>query len=264
MHCPEIPEFPLLASSGFQTSVVHWMLAAEVASSLDTGQEPDGATAAGFVSEVMRRVEAFWREDSGTVQASAQRIAELVLRGGQYWTGGRSNAVGSEITAANQPRMCGRSWTRGGEHDSPRERSAGGETDTCVIVSQSSGPGEATLNGSTLPSLEEELQWAESAREAGNFVIGIGPEDHSKLSAACDVYFSNRCSEPEGIVEVGGEMICPATGIVNCIIMQSLIAQVVDEMCARGAVPYAALGVYRTQGRAYNEAMAGFFEARGY
>ena len=34
------------------------MLAAEVASSLDTGQEPDGATAASFVSEVMRRVEA--------------------------------------------------------------------------------------------------------------------------------------------------------------------------------------------------------------
>ena len=40
--------------------------------------------------------------------------------------------------------------------------------------------------------------------------------------------------------------------------------KVVDEMCARGAVPYAALGVYHTQGRAYNEAMAGFFEARGY
>ena len=51
--------------------------------------------------------------------------------------------------------------------------------------------------------------------------------------------------EQEGIVEVGGEMICPATGVVNCIIMQVLIAQVVDEMCARGAVPYALLGVYR-------------------
>ena len=62
VRCPEIPEFPLLASSGFQTSVVHWMLAAEVASSLDTGQEPDGAMAASFVSEVMRRGEAVWRE----------------------------------------------------------------------------------------------------------------------------------------------------------------------------------------------------------
>jgi hypothetical protein len=43
-----------------------------------------------------------------------------------------------------------------------------------------------------------------------------------------------------------------------------LIAQFVDEMCRRGAVPYFWMGGYRCGGGNYNEVIHPFFLERGY
>ena len=80
------------------------------------------------------------------------------------------------------------------------------------------------------------------------------------------MYFSNRCAEAAGVIEVAGmtESICPVTGILNNIILHLLTAQFVDEMCRRGAVPYFYMGLYRTGGSEYNALVEDFFRERGY
>ena len=80
------------------------------------------------------------------------------------------------------------------------------------------------------------------------------------------MYLSNRCAEAAGVIAVDGtsEKVCPATGILNNIILQILTAQFTDEMCRRGAVPYFYMGVYRVVGSDYNAAMRNFFSVRGY
>ena len=72
--------------------------------------------------------------------------------------------------------------------------------------------------------------------------------------------------EAAGVIEVEDrdEKICPATGILNNIILQVLTAQFTDEMCRRGAVPYFWMGVYRVGGAEYNGVMGDFFRERGY
>ncbi len=78
-------------------------------------------------------------------------------------------------------------------------------------------------------------------------------------------YFDDRCDEPAGVIPIPGcaEKVCPATGILNNIIMYVLTAQFVDEMCRRGAVPYFWLGGYRF-GDDYNNVMRPLCLERGY
>ncbi|MEE2993597.1 MAG: hypothetical protein VX603_10550, partial [Gemmatimonadota bacterium] len=86
------------------------------------------------------------------------------------------------------------------------------------------------------------------------------------LRSRCDVYFSNQCAEPGGVLSIPGrdEKICPTTGVMNNVMMQMFSAQFVDEMCRRGAVPYFYMGGYRTVGGPYNELSRKFFDERGY
>lgn len=43
-----------------------------------------------------------------------------------------------------------------------------------------------------------------------------------------------------------------------------LLAQMTDELCRRGAVPYFSMDLYRLGGREYNTVMKRHVEARGY
>ena len=128
------------------------------------------------------------------------------------------------------------------------------------------GDKDVTLIAAVNTHDARELQWADEARTNSNYIVGIGPADHDDLRSRCDVYFSNQCTEPAGVLPVPGrdEKICPATGVMNNVMMQMFSAQFVDEMCRRGAVPYFYMGGYRTVGGTYNELSRKFFDERGY
>ena len=81
-----------------------------------------------------------------------------------------------------------------------------------------------------------------------------------------DLYFNNRCAETGGVIEVAGraEKVCPATGILNNLILHFITAQFVDEMCRRGSVPYFWMGGYWQGGMEYNGLMGQFCRERGY
>ena len=91
------------------------------------------------------------------------------------------------------------------------------------------------------------------------------PQSVQTIHKSCDVYFDDRCDEVAGVIPIPGlpDKVCPATGILNNVIMYMLTAQFVDEMCRRGAVPYFFMGAYR-DGSDYNSVMRPFCLERGY
>ena len=111
----------------------------------------------------------------------------------------------------------------------------------------------------------QELAWADEAQTNGNYIVGIGPSNNGGLRDRCDVYFDDHCDEAAGVISIPGrpDKVCPATGILNNVIMYTLTAQFVDEMCRRGAVPYFLMGGYRFGGE-YNSLMRPFCLERGY
>ena len=69
----------------------------------------------------------------------------------------------------------------------------------------------------------QEVAWAEEASANGALVVGIGPQRihpdastrRGRLAAACDVWMYNQCTDPTGVFSIGGEHMCPATGMVR-------------------------------------------------
>ena len=181
-----------------------------------------------------------------TVGTTAAVVAKRIIGGGRFFVRSRNPGVQGDANSVASGLMLTNAFEM-------RPAEEGGDQDTFVIAAVS-------------PDDPQELEWAAQARANGNYIIGIGPENSPALQQGCDLYFSNRCAEAAGVVEVEGrdEKICPATGILNNIILQVLTAQFTDEMCRRGAVPYFWMGVYRVGGGDYNATLSGFFRQRGY
>jgi len=242
VHAPEIPEFALCPGSANATNSIHWMITAEVANVLATGQPADGAKAREYVDILLSRIEDFHAREMARVDEIAVTIAKRIISGGYYFVRSRNPGVQSESNGVAQGPMFTNAFQ-------PRKD---GNRDTFLIAAVSADD-------------PQEIAWAEEARANGNYVVGIGPSHCQRLPELCDVFFDDRCDEPAGVLEIPGrdDKICPATGTLNNIIMWMLTAQFVDEMCRRGAVPYFWMGFYRN-GRPYNDVMRPFFLERGY
>ncbi len=246
VQMPEVPEMPVFPVSSNITCGVHWMLAAEVARALASGAEPSGAAGREYLDVLFERLDALHREDMKNLNDVAQKIAERIIGGGRFFVRSRNPGVQGDANGVAQGLMLTNAFEMRGAAD-------GGDQETLVIAAVSTDD-------------PQELAWAEEGRANGNYIIGIGPQDSAALRQGCDVYLSNRCAEAAGVIAVDGtsEKVCPATGILNNIILQILTAQFTDEMCRRGAVPYFYMGVYRVVGSDYNAAMRNFFSVRGY
>ncbi len=246
VHAPEIPEMAICPGSAIGTCSIHWMISAEVAYALDTGIPPAGGVGRQYLDILLERLADFHAQDLESVNELAATIAKRIIAGGRYFVRSRNEGVQSEATSVAQGVMLSNAFE-------PRAAAAGGDKDTFLIAAVSADD-------------PQELEWAEQARSNGNGIIGIGPSDSDALRQRCDIYFDNRGAEPDGIIDIPGrrDKVCPASGILNLIIMYVLTAQFIDEMCRRGAVPYFWMGVYRQLGVDYINVVAPFFQERGY
>jgi uncharacterized phosphosugar-binding protein len=246
VRIPQVPEMPVFPVSSNLTCSIHWMLTAEVARALASGDEPDGTAGREYLDILFERLDAVHREDMEDIGIQAVVVAKRIIGGGRFFVRSRNGGVQGDAHGVAQ----GLKLTNAFEM---RAAAEGGDRDTFVIAAVSADD-------------PQELAWAEQARANGNHIIGIGPANSDALRQQCDVYFSNRCAEAAGVIEVAGmaESICPATGILNNIILHLLTAQFVDEMCRRGAVPYFWMGLYLTGGSEYNALVEDFFQDRGY
>ena len=137
---------------------------------------------------------------------------------------------------------------------------------TFLYASGEGGDRDCTILIATDRDDEEDLALLEAARGNGHLVIAIGQDNSEAVRRGCDRFLSNRCSEPDGVLPIpgSGTAICPATGIINNIVMQSLLGEMISAMCARGVCPYFVMGVFRTGAQEYNDATRPNAEARGY
>jgi uncharacterized phosphosugar-binding protein len=246
VRVPQVPELPLFPVSSNITCAIHWMLTAEVARDLASGDTPNGASGREYLDVLLERLDAIHQKDMEEIDATAVVVAKRIIGGGRFFVRSRNPGVQGDANGVASGLMLTNAFEM-------RPAAEGGDQDTFVIAAVS-------------PDDPQELEWAEQARANGNYIIGIGPENSAALRQGCDIYFSNRCAEAAGVIEVAGmdEKVCPATGILNNIILQVLTAQFTDEMCRRGAVPYFLMGVYRVGGSEYNATMRSFFRERGY
>lgn len=246
VRVPQVPEMPVFPVSSNLTCAIHWMLTAEVAWALATGESPHGALGRAYLDILFDRLEAIHQEDMTAIDEIAVVIAKRIIGGGRFFVRSRNQGVQGDSNSVAQGLMLTNAFEM-------RPVAEGGDQDTLVIAAVSADD-------------PQELEWAETARANGNYIIGIGPVDSPLLRQSCDVYFSNRCTETAGVIEVSGmvETVCPASGILNNVILHLITAQFVDEMCRRGAVPYFWQGGYWQGGMDYNGMMGGFFRERGY
>ena len=173
-------------------------------------------------------------------------MAKRFIAGGHYYVRSRNEGVQSECHGVAQGLMMANLFETG-------EQSVTGDQDVLLI---------------SMVSIDDptEYTWANEARANCTYIVGIGPGNNDRLTDLCDVYLCNQCFETAGVLDVEGhdEPICLATGIINNILVQSLSAQFVDEMCRRGQVPYFYMGGYRTGGGPFNEMMRPLALARGF
>lgn len=243
---PEMPYMEAFPGSANVSCAIHWMITAETARAMKSGGIPDGEISLRYLDLLMLRIEAFFKAETADIESIAVTLAKRFLDGGHYFVRSRNEGVQSEVNGVAQGLMMANLFE-------PRAATEGGDKDVMLIA----------MVGVEDP---KEIAWATEAEQNGNFVIGIGPGENAALMDLCDVYLQNRCDEPAGVLEVEGfdAPICPASGIINNVIVQSLQAQFVDEMCRRGAVPYFYMGGYRIGGGAFNEMMRPLAVARGY
>ena len=246
VQIPQVPEMHAFPVSSNITCAVHWMLTAEVATALATGDQPNGTVGRQYLDILFERLDQVHQDDRVEINDIAVVVAKRIIGGGRFFVRSRNTGVQGDANSVAQGLMLTNAFEM-------RSAAEGGDQDTLVIAAVSADD-------------PQELAWAEQARANGNYIIGIGPTNSEALRHRCDVYFSNRCAEAAGVIEVAGmaEKVSPATGILNNIILHLLTAEFVDEMCRRGAVPYFWMGVYRVGGTEYNSVMDGFFRERGY
>ena len=246
VHAPEIPEMAVCPGSSVGGCAVHWMITAEVSHGLATDTAPDGRVGRRYLDILLGRLAEFHARDLARANEVATNIAKRIIGGGRYFVRSRNKGVELDAyTVAHGLMLC----------NTLEQRAAGegGEHDTLLIAAVSADD-------------PQELEWADEARANGNYLVGIGPRGSDDLRGRCDVYFDDCCDEQAGVIDIPGQAkkVCPATGIMNLVIMYVITAQFVDEMCRRGAVPYFWMGIQRPAGRDYNKVMEPFFRARGY
>ena len=243
---PAVPEMKVFPGSSNVSCSIHWCLTAEVMQALGTGGSPDGSKAREYLTILLERLGEVNRRHRQTIVEEAVVLAKRVIAGGHVDVNGSNEGVRADVHGVAQGLMLTCAFPQ-------RLAAEGGDTDTLIITAVSADH-------------PQELAWAEQARGNGGRVITVGMETSPKLQGLSDLYLGNACGEAGGVVTVAGcdEPICPTSGIIDNVLTQMLLAQMTDEMCRRGAVPYFFMGLYRTGGREYNTLLRHHFEARGY
>lgn len=261
---PSWPWFPVLASSGTGSSMIHWMITAEVCQRL--GFVAITQPAANYVTALLQQLHETYTVCWPIIRNIAPMIADRILRGGHYFVAPAHGVYEGNVSDSHPARdgglsseaHCACSLRLPNKH-APRAIDAGGVDDITLVGVVDSGvfhPGCA----------EVELRWVVEAHARGNFVIGIGPAGHDRLKEACDVYLPTACAEG-GVIETHPDLeqaVCPTGGIVNNILMQMLHAQFAEEMIRRGQHPLWQMGVYRIGGREFNIRNDKVFLRRGF
>lgn len=246
VRVPEIPHMKVFPGSAVGSCAVHWMITAEVAHALATDTPPSGAVGRRYVETLLERLDAIYAGEMASIQRLAVTLAKRIIGGGRLYVRSRNKGVESETHGVAQGLMLCNAFE-------PRSAQEGGDRDLLLIAA-------------VVRDDPQEIAWADEARTRGNYIVGIGPETNPGLRERCDVYLSDRCDEPGGVIPIPGrpDPVCPATGVLNNVLTQMLLAQFVDEMCRRGAVPYFYMGGYRVGGSDYNRVIGPYMMERGY
>ena len=246
---PEYPMVPLCPGSAISQFCYYWMMTAETSYQIrEKRTYPFISKAREYLIHIINLIHDIQKQ-LPLIKRAATKMTENVIRGGTLYVYDKSHTLISEA--------CGR---------------ASGLMMTKALDFEKLKKYDNVIFGAEISHDPNDLQLIQAIRDKEVFVVTISPFDSDgdnsgkRLNKSANVALNNLSGESDGVVEVikNEPRICPASGIMNVILLWSLTAQFIGEMIRYGFVPYVYMGYYLKGGKEYNDAVKPFFLERGF
>lgn len=243
------PMVPLCPGSAISQFCYYWMMTAEISYHLRVKKTyPFVSKAREFLIHIINLIHEI-DEQMPVIKRAATKMAENVIRGGTLYVYDKSHTLTSEA--------CGR---------------ASGLMMTKALNIENLKKYDNVIFGAEISNDSDDLKKIQKIRDKQAFVVTIsafdtdGDNTGERLYKYANVALNNLSGESDGIVRVMMDepRICPASGVMNIILLWSLTAQFIGEMIRCGIEPYIYMGYHIKGGRAYNNATMPFFFERGF
>ena len=246
---PEYPMVPLCPGSAISQICYYWMMSAEISYQIrERRKYPFISKAREYLIHVINLLHDT-HDQLDRMKEAARQIAENIGFGGSLYIYDKANTLTSEA--------CGR---------------ASGLMMTKALDINQLGKHDSVIFGSEISNDTDDLQLIQQIKDKEAYIVSISPfgtdgvELGERLYKYADVSLNNLAGESDGVVQVlkNEPRICPASGVMNIILLWAFTATLVQEMIRQGLVPYIKMGLHLKGGREYNDAIWPFYSARGF
>lgn len=249
LNYPGYPMTPLCPASTISLLCYYWMLTAEISYHIRLEKTyPFISKGREYLEAIINRVYELNKQVSGIIKTATQ-MARHVQKGGRFYIYDKKFMLFNEI------------YQRGASILMIRQ-----------LVIEELKPNDVVVLGAEKINDPEDIELARSIRAKGAFLVAISPEnsqqkaDENSLRKIANAFINNLSPEADGIIRIEEEspLICPTGGLLNIIVLWTLVAEFIDQMIKIGLVPYIKMGDYLIGGEPYNAAIMPFFNERGF
>ncbi len=249
LHYPSYPMIPLCPASTISLLCYYWMITAELSYHIQQKKTyPFISKAREYLETIINRVYELNKQVSNITKI-ASRMARNIQKGGALYVYDQKFMLVNEIYQRASSILMVRQ-----------------------LVVEDLKPNDVVILGVEKLNNPEDIGLARTIRAKGAFLVAITPEniqtknDESSLRKIANAVINNLSSEETGVIQIDEDTpaICPAGGLMNIVILWTLIAEFIDQMIKIGLVPYIKMGDYLIGGEPYNAAIMPFFNERGF
>ncbi len=249
LNYPTYPMIPLCPASTISLLCYYWMLTAEMSYHVQLKKTyPFISKAREYLETIINRIYELNKQVSNIIKI-ASLIARNIQKGGAFYVYDKKFTLVNEVHQRASSILMIR-----------------------PLVVEELKKNDVVILGAEKFNDPEDIELARSIRAKGAFLVAIAPEhiqqknDEKSLLKIANASINNLSREETGIIRIQEESpaICPTGGLMNIIILWTLIAEFVDQMIKIGLVPYVKMGDYLIGGEPYNAAIMPFFNERGF
>ncbi|MBN2092603.1 hypothetical protein JW964_23475 [candidate division KSB1 bacterium] len=249
LHYPSYPMMPLCPASTISLLCYYWMLTAEMSYHIQQKKTyPFISKAREYLETIINRVYELNKQVKNIIKIASQ-MAQNIQKGGAFYVYDQKFTLVNEVYHRASSILMIRQ-----------------------LVVDDLKPNDVVILGAEKTGHAEDIELARAIRAKGAFLVAITPENihpqsgENSLRKIANAVINNLSNEETGIIRIQEESpaICPAGGLMNIVILWTVIAEFIDQMIKIGLVPYVKMGDYLIGGEPYNAAIMPFFNERGF
>ncbi len=246
---PEYPMVSLCPGSSLTQIAYFWMMNAEIGYLVQEKKTyPFISKARDYLEIIIERLYEIEKQ-LPLIKKAAETMARNVKAGGALYIYDQSNNLISEA--------CNR---------------ASGLMMTKSLIPEQVKTNDNVILGAEASNDSHDIAMTQQLLDQNAFVVTIsafdtdGQTNGPRLYKNAPLALNNLSGESQGVVTLQPDKpkICPASGLMNVVLLWTLISQFISEMIESGLVPYIYMGEHLAGGSEYNAVMRRFFEERGF